>query len=107
MWMYMKGYMLLSKYFETKMAAATQAFIAKYNGSATRKTNAQTLANQAYTEWVAFYNFCMTENPKLNDLAQYYNGEDLHEVGMGQETMAMLLTEEGNDKNNIAAIFGW
>ena len=56
------------------------------------------------------HRFCMTANPKLNDVAQYYHGADIVEPGssvFGILSLPQVLAEEQSDRDNIATIFGW
>ena len=97
----MKGYMLLSKYYETKVLSAISASIFAKSAKPEDKKEAIELADKALADYLEFAEFAH------NTLDPYYiklSGAPLSEAGV---PILELVELEKKERNELSTIFKW
>jgi hypothetical protein len=99
---YMKAYMLLTRYYEAKVAAAVAAGIYSYSRKPEDKKAAFRLADAAVDSYMAAAQFM---HEKLDPLATRLYGGPLREGGA--QTLPELIVAEKKDRADLAGLFHW
>jgi hypothetical protein len=102
-YLFMRGYQLLSSYYEQKVAAATAALIYSHSHRPEDKAEAERLADAAVSSYVESAGF-MQEN--LDPTVKRIYGRVITEAYSGPR-LSDLIVEEKQEREKLPQLFGW
>lgn len=100
---FMKGYELLSIYYEQKVAAATAALVYRYSSRAEDKREAESLADIAVASYVDTATFM---HASLDPIVTRIYGAPISEAYSGPG-LSDLIASEKKEREQLAHIFSW
>ena len=104
---FMKGYQLLTDYYERKVAAATSALIYSHSRKAEDKADAEKLADETVQAYVKAATFL---HEKLDPVLLEVKGSTMFQVefpGREKKDLPGLIEEEKEERKKLAEIFNW
>ncbi|MHB9035389.1 MAG: hypothetical protein ACYC64_01890 [Armatimonadota bacterium] len=100
---WMKGYQMLSKYYERKVAAGVYAMKYAHGRNAADKQQAEKAADEALAVYLEAADFWQKH---LTPIMMEIYGQPMHEL-IGNLTIDQLIESERSDRQQIGQIFNW